>query len=1333
MPFAVIAVTLLILAGSYGVVAASVERAQDNVKSIQDEMNSVSDATDSVKEIVERGMGEIILNMSRETSTGSLEERFDTFDVRLKKWIEFQFPMRTSGTVVSVLSYDIELSVGSMKVASDDMFSSNGVSPSCFRADGDIEVKVITSSGNLVKRMDVSADGMSALPMLLRNASLFELSVTGPWSLVTELMTYQLTSLAQYRVISGYGATSEHGERGTNAIITESDVRLAYHIALSVAETTYLRTVSDDNFDLTGRDNVDVAELIAFKNGYAEMDLGAVLAQTLAGIADDLIIRWMDYFMLTKILDIIDTVTDSVRRALDWLRKAVTGNESETAQNSLRTVMSDRGIPESEYRYLLNGSGGVLNIPSAEFEMADVGDMSIMIPEFCVEFGYPNVDVLNWNGWSGFMNRYRSEHNGIRDMLMLTINNMAFGLAKTYGLGTIRIPCSPYDTESFADTMTNAIRMVLSSQRSAVECLMEETIRSGGNIDPFHVSMYKQMESGADSLFGISSMRNNIRSDLMKNVTDHVKKEYGMPLDTSVLDFITDRLMLSDDVVNVIEGYQNLVNDRMRMFDDILNNVEKNGNSIFNDVTAALMRYGMERIGLDHIGLYPYLEWKTVMLVREMLEQASLNVISVYELPDADSFTLDDGKGTIVREYVSLDCDVDLDIRIISPTDGEENIHYTDYLENREASYSSMFRIYVTADLRYRAESASAFMKMLGTCDAAVSGTSYSEFDIAIAVMSGWALTGVDYEPDKTVIDDLRSIMMILIEPLLGPLYELMRMAKSLLNMMTGAVMRVVEFVGDLLMRLYDAVMGPLGKLADVVGDLMDRLFTNIITNFVLELKKQTFELNIYGMKLEVITNIAEQLKNGSSVVKLKLTLPVFGVLFGATLEIKKNKDSGFAFAGGVSATAETWNLDIAVDPLLKVRKHLVEINGTFRGTDLHAVMPQIVQYDELEYRLSDIPAVGNILSNIPLPIPGVKGSLDAGFELKYNLPYVYGVVINEFELNPPGPDSGNEWVELYNSSVSAVNLDGYSIITFSSAKVYEIKDIVLGPGERVVITFPGQFLNNTRESVTLHDADGNVVDMTPIKTDTNDNDSTWQRETDASVKWVFKKHTKNADNGGKYTGGNPIKAAIAQCTIDAANKAFGEMGLKIVGPDGVALFLKRVIELTVENAVNMIAGCVVSASVFIEIVLSDVSGSLHSGIRFSLIFDKEIVKDGLTWAIGQITAMMDNIDNPTGMTPKQIVNDDIYFRTMVFTQITTPKVLGNMSNIEGVTAGVSVSCNLTALNSLFGRGGGNTWRVDAGLVFEEFPAQLVPPMFKTDPYKKTDFWLFHITFEKAK
>jgi hypothetical protein len=317
---------------------------------------------------------------------------------------------------------------------------------------------------------------------------------------------------------------------------------------------------------------------------------------------------------------------------------------------------------------------------------------------------------------------------------------------------------------------------------------------------------------------------------------------------------------------------------------------------------------------------------------------------------------------------------------------------------------------------------------------------------------------------------------------------------------------------------------------------------------------------------------------------------------------------------------------------------------------------------------------------------------------------------------------------------MSPVDLDGYTIIPLSGGgkKSYTIQDKIIAPGEHYVITFPTQMLNNSKESITLYDADGNVADTTPMKNDSSDDDRTWQRETDASAKWVFKKGTKGGDNGGMFSNGSPIRAAIMQCMMDAATQAFKEMGSKIIGPDGVALFVKRILELTIQNAINMIAGCVVSASVFIEIAVNDATGSVHSGIRFSIVVGREIIKDGLNWLVGQVVSMMNHIDNPTGMSPRQILSDDIYFRTMIFASITTPKILGSLGGKQGVTAGLVIECNLTAIATLFGKSNGH-WKVNVGLVFEDIPTYMVPPMIKVDSDKRTDLWLFMLTLEKAK
>jgi hypothetical protein len=1320
-----IAVTLLILAGAYGVVAATVSEKENNMDRMQDEFAAVGGAVTYAQETLERGIGEIILGMGRESVSGDIEERCGSFGRRLSGWIDFQFPMRANGAVVNLVSHDIELGIGSLKVASADPLPTEGTRPSCFRADGSAVISITTSAGSVLRDIYVSADGMSALPLLLEGASLFSIAVTGPRSLITELMTYQLTALAQYRVISGYGALSEFGEKGTASIITEDDVRTAYRIALSIAETTYLRTTSDDEYDLSGYTGVDAGELLAFRDGTMTIDLGAVFAQALMSIADDLVLRWMDYFMFNKIIELLDMVVDTLRSAFNWLCRVFLGSEAESAQGYLSATMSRLGIPESEYRYMLNGTYASISLPSVGYTYN--GNL-IDIPACTMNIAYPNTDLLGWNGWNGFMDRYYKERNQIMETLMGMVRSIAVEIAGSSGLGAMKIECDPFDDTNLIDTMSGAVTRALKEQRDAAEEMIESVVRSYKVIDTMYVAIYEHLAANADDAFGVNKLKDSIRQEIKGYVGGIIGDTYGMPLDPYVIDAIADQLMGTGDVVSVIKEYKKVADGKMEVLDTVLNDVEKSTNSMFKDIVVLVVRYGM-----DVFGLYPLVERRMDSLVREMAEFISLTSMSdVYELPGTDSFLLGGSDGVTMKEYVTLDCDVTLGIKISPPTKGTENVHYVGLSDDLAAAYSSMFRIDVVADLDYEARSSSSLMRLLGTYDAAVSGTSHSKFDLAIAVMSAGPLAGVAYKASDTVVNDIVKALMKIVEPFLKPLFELKKLADKVLNVIMGLITRAADFVSDLLMKLYNAIMGPIEMFTTLLNNLLGVIFEDVIAIINITLKSQAFGIEWHGMRFEIIVDAIGEMTKGASTTKFKLTMPVFGVTLTAMLELKKDKNGKFAFTGRVGAHADTWEIDIIIDPLMKVRKSIVEINGTFRGVDIHAAMPQIVQYDEFELRLSDIPGLGTILSNIPLPIPGLKGSLDAGLEIKYNLPYVYGVVINEFELNPPGNDAGNEWVELYNSTFSTVDLEGYMLAAFSKGdKYYTIHDMTIGPGEHVVITFPTQFLNNTKESVTLFDPDGNVVDYTPQKNDSADDDRTWQRETDGSAKWVFKKGTKGEDNGGKIMGGSPLRAAVVQCMLDAGKQAFGEMGSKIVGPDGVALFLKRVIELTIQNAINMIANCVVSASIFIELSIGDGTGSVHGGIKFSLVLGREIIKDGLNWAVGQVVSMMKNIDNPTGMTPKQILSDDIYFQTMIFARVTTPKILGPIGNIAGITAGVVIECNLTALCTLFGKSEGQ-WRVNAGLVFEGFPPYLAPPMMKVDLDKKVDLWLFRLTLEKS-
>jgi len=61
------------------------------------------------------------------------------------------------------------------------------------------------------------------------------------------------------------------------------------------------------------------------------------------------------------------------------------------------------------------------------------------------------------------------------------------------------------------------------------------------------------------------------------------------------------------------------------------------------------------------------------------------------------------------------------------------------------------------------------------------------------------------------------------------------------------------------------------------------------------------------------------------------------------------------------------------------------------------------------------------------------------------------GVVINEVYYDPPGTDTGQEWIELYNSGIEAVELTGYDLDP-SDAPYYTFPEFTLSAGDYVVV-----------------------------------------------------------------------------------------------------------------------------------------------------------------------------------------------------------------------------------------------------------------------------------------
>ncbi len=128
-------------------------------------------------------------------------------------------------------------------------------------------------------------------------------------------------------------------------------------------------------------------------------------------------------------------------------------------------------------------------------------------------------------------------------------------------------------------------------------------------------------------------------------------------------------------------------------------------------------------------------------------------------------------------------------------------------------------------------------------------------------------------------------------------------------------------------------------------------------------------------------------------------------------------------------------------------------------------------------------------------------------------------VVINEFELNPKGADSGNEWIELYNPTQNIINISGWRIYNknLDSKKIPE--NTTIEPGSYYVLNTTGLNLYNANEQLILKDNE-NIIDITPVKSDESNNNKCWARvpngyDTDSDSDWSFQICTKGASNNG--------------------------------------------------------------------------------------------------------------------------------------------------------------------------------------------------------------------------
>jgi hypothetical protein len=375
-------------------------------------------------------------------------------------------------------------------------------------------------------------------------------------------------------------------------------------------------------------------------------------------------------------------------------------------------------------------------------------------------------------------------------------------------------------------------------------------------------------------------------------------------------------------------------------------------------------------------------------------------------------------------------------------------------------------------------------------------------------------------------------------------------------------------------------------------------------------------------------------------------------------------------------------------------------------------------------------------LSNIPLPIPGLKGSVNAGVYLKVLEGRTDQVVINEYELNPAGEDAGREWVELYNPTSEAVDLTGWTIETRHGVQGLGVLGGVMMPSARVVYQFPEQALDNIgegfpfEESLVLRDDRGRRVDSAPFSTDCWNDGRTWQRAKDAADRWEFRSGTKGASNG-RDAFSNLDLDTVEQVYFAAVTESLYQLSSGDLSMEALARTIETALLRMLERLTANILDKEVVAGLFVELAVAEASSTAKTGMRMEVIWRCGTLRDALhdlsssarplTLSLGNpFQAYLDGLPSANG----------IWLGMSAFGAVGIPRIICAPGYSTEVRYQSSVAVNLDMMAKLFGaRTSG--WSMEAGVKITGVPATAVP-IFKA-PYGTTvDIWLCKITVQEV-
>ncbi len=697
----------------------------------------------------------------------------------------------------------------------------------------------------------------------------------------------------------------------------------------------------------------------------------------------------------------------------------------------------------------------------------------------------------------------------------------------------------------------------------------------------------------------------------------------------------------------------------------------------------------------------------------------------------------------------------ELDIAVSEPW----GTHYTDAANFSKCPFETSWAVNVTGLMRIICTGSSTpYLGNQSLEPASIDREIDIDLGIVIVAYSGWGLESVDYEITASLAQDIGKAMDAVMD-FLGWVWDTIA---APINWLIDQIMKVVEFFQDIIGTLLgyasdimNIITGIIGKVVETaqefLRDIASWIFEGIVGWILDNVPEELcFGFSMFGFDFNVSFPGKDAFESaingqGASIMRIETKGNVFGSNMNLGLDfcilpddIADMADIDYDLLLSSQIHMKGFVLDTSIDPFMATQEHLVECHGQGAGWGLDMVMPEIESYDSVQYSLHDIPGVGAALSNIPIPPLGVKASINAGLEILYTLRGLEAehVCINEVELNPRGIAEGKQWVELYNPTDITVELDDWNLSETNSNTTYVFSDgAVIEPGGYFIACFQNQ-LPLEDSSFSLAEPRGAVIDSEgPFSDSGIGSAKSWQRSPNGANftmagEWTFNQSTPNEENMGidldfKQVAWNLIKGAFNSTWQDLKDQL--ELSL-----DFIVQLITQFIQRFIEDVLRIIEKSVVETSLFIDVMLTDMTGSGGGGITLSFVIEGgRTLAQILRWIIGSVATFLNNFGSPSqpSQYPKlaEDVPEHLFLRLEFYGMVQVPQMLKKAAmeeeDMDPVKLAGRIEANIPALGALCGREMGR-WRINFGVYVEEMPANIADPLFGTGD-ASPDVWLF--------